>query len=182
MHLLNNPACAWRSTARLAAVAGNAPSRLMHLDVRSHSSGLCQALSQSNALGMWPCHFKQRSNFQTSTRPTGSRKNTKADAIAGSSETQPNCKQLLYVDALNYADNFFLVQPSHWEVAVARSEVQRFVAGARNSGFELTAYIDAAMPTEEAMSKWRSRREAEVQQGSRKVPVKMGTMLEEMFR
>ncbi|CAF0848131.1 unnamed protein product [Didymodactylos carnosus] len=88
--------------------------------------------------------------------------------------------RLLYVDALNYGKRFFRGR-NHWNVIAVRDEVDKFVTGARQSGYEVTAFLDAEIKTKEAHKKWRRRREDEVRKGWRDMPQGFTAILGDAF-
>lgn len=85
----------------------------------------------------------------------------------------------LYVDAVHFASYFF-VRKAHWDLRMAHAQVMRFAEAAKNSGYELTAYVDEAMPSDDA--KWKLAREDEVRTSLRTVPIHTPAMLAELFR
>ncbi|KAK3815321.1 MAG: hypothetical protein J3Q66DRAFT_344315 [Benniella sp.] len=90
-------------------------------------------------------------------------------------------KKLLYVDVLNFSASFF--QPNeHWCFRKARKKVADFVKHAKNADFEIKVFIDAFTESEEAINKWRQRRENEVRNGVRRLPQGMNTLLGELFK
>ena len=86
---------------------------------------------------------------------------------------------LLYVDVLNYSNDFFPI--SDWNVTRALARVKKFVAAAAKSGYSLKAFLDDTITSAEARSKWQRRRENEVLKGVKRVPHGMNVMLGEMF-
>lgn len=82
---------------------------------------------------------------------------------------------------MNFAKDFgFTVQT--WNLTHAQNRVRAFVDAAKNSGFTLTVFLDAGIQTDEAMEKWRSRREEEVRCEIRQVPQGQNVLLGDMFR
>ncbi|KAF9342109.1 hypothetical protein BGX34_008790, partial [Mortierella sp. NVP85] len=73
-------------------------------------------------------------------------------------------KKLLYIDILNFSASFFQVN-EHWCFRKARKKVADFVKHAKNADFEIKVFIDAFIESEEAINKWRQRREIEVRNG-----------------
>ncbi|KAG0277677.1 hypothetical protein BGZ96_002762, partial [Linnemannia gamsii] len=88
--------------------------------------------------------------------------------------------RLVYVDGLNYSDKFFKIG-DHWCFRQARKNVSKMVKHARESNIVLKVFIDAFIESDEAVQKWRSRREKEVRSRTRRMPQGMNVLLGEMF-
>ena len=101
--------------------------------------------------------------------------------LAGKTVKIGQQKKKLFVDILNYGGYFFTQGGCHWEVESALSKVEEFVKASKNSGYEMEVFIDAGIETEEAILKWRTRREMEVSKGERNMPQAMNVLLGEMF-
>lgn len=63
-----------------------------------------------------------------------------------------------------------------------RVQVTEFVKACRDAGWTVTVFLDAAIPSDEAQGKWRSRREVEVRRCKRDVPHGLNVLLAESFR
>ena len=90
--------------------------------------------------------------------------------------------KLLYVDGLNFADEFFQRDGSFWKLNEAQQLVKQFVQAAERSGWKMEVFIDAGMNSSEARQKWVERREADVRTGSLGVPPGIQMILGEMFK
>ncbi|KAG0287898.1 hypothetical protein BGZ96_008262, partial [Linnemannia gamsii] len=88
--------------------------------------------------------------------------------------------RLVYVDGMNYSDRFFTVG-DHWCFREARDNISKMVKHARESNIVLKVFLDAYIETDEAILKWRSRREKEVRDRIRNMPQAMNVLLGEMF-
>lgn len=87
----------------------------------------------------------------------------------------------LYVDALNYADVFFLSAGRRWDLREPTQNVGKFVAAARSAGIELKVFIDEASPSDEALGKWTTRRQKEVRNGEKRLPHGWSALLGDIF-
>ena len=76
----------------------------------------------------------------------------------------------LYIDALNYASNFFSMKKPYHRVNLAATKVRLFVDAAMASGFTVKTFIDATQATAEADMKWRTRRKKEVAKRIQNMP------------
>jgi hypothetical protein len=112
----------------------------------------------------------------TSWRPPASRGRPPQPGAAGVASS------LLYVDALNFADFFFDRVPRDWGLERPERLVRAFVRGASAAGLTLKAFIDMGIDTDEALGKWKKRREKEVRSGSKRVPHGMSVLLGDMLR
>ncbi|CDW88040.1 UNKNOWN [Stylonychia lemnae] len=90
-------------------------------------------------------------------------------------------RMLLYVDALNYSRRFFN-DSNFWNLKKPFIKIRRFVDAARKSGIDIEVYIDAGMQTKEALTKWRTRREAQVKKCEMNVPTCLSQIYGDMFR
>ncbi|KAK3815319.1 MAG: hypothetical protein J3Q66DRAFT_441455 [Benniella sp.] len=90
-------------------------------------------------------------------------------------------KRLLYIDILNFAASFFPVN-EHWSFRRARWQVVDFVRFAKNANYDIKVFIDASIESEEAINKWKKRRETEVRNGKRRFPQAMNTLLGDLFK
>ncbi|KAK5827716.1 hypothetical protein F5H01DRAFT_332115 [Linnemannia elongata] len=88
--------------------------------------------------------------------------------------------RLVYVDGMNYSDKFFTVG-DHWCFREARQNISKMVKHARESNIVLKVFLDAYIETDEALQKWRSRREKEVRLRTRNMPQAMNVLIGEMF-
>jgi hypothetical protein len=92
----------------------------------------------------------------------------------------------LIIDALNFLTDYFCRIPSPTTISakvtwsllpqLSRS-VQKLAESAKQSGFVLHFVVDAGWKTQEAADKWRKRREKEVRDGSRRLPLNTDTLL-----
>lgn len=92
----------------------------------------------------------------------------------------------LIVDALNYL-NFFTGGGRHqkdtsatlpWaQVAILRARTRGFVHACEESGFAAEFVVDAGWQTAETAAKWKGRREEEVREASRFLPLGMDVLL-----
>ena len=93
-----------------------------------------------------------------------------------------SCKTL-HVDGLNMKFFPFALKMDHHKcVDVAFCAVRQFVSAARESGYEIVAFIDGGKQTGETIKKWRQRREQEARSGKRGVPQGTSILLGDMFR
>lgn len=90
-------------------------------------------------------------------------------------------ENLLYVDVLNFSGYFFKIG-NHWSFKYANKKVEKFVKFAKNSNFKLKIFIDAFIKTDEAILKWKKRREEEVIKGFRNMAQGMNVLLGDLFR
>ena len=97
------------------------------------------------------------------------------------SNAPPIGEKLLYVDILNYSEAFF--QPhSRWNIKRSYENVKKFVAAVRKSNYKLKLFIDDSIATNEAIKKWRKRREKEVNKGEKRIPQGTSILLGDMFQ
>eukprot|EP00347_Sterkiella_histriomuscorum_P001643 403371235 len=89
--------------------------------------------------------------------------------------------QKLFVDALNYARNFFLNQ-NFWDLDSAQENVKRFVNAAIKTGYSVEVFIDDGQQSEEVVQKWIFRRELQVKTCKMEVPTCLTALIGEMFR
>ena len=66
------------------------------------------------------------------------------------------------MDGLNYLDSFFNPKGYHWNSDLAKIKIEKFVKAFSNSKYTLIVFIDAYFKTDEAILKWKSRREKEL--------------------
>jgi len=84
---------------------------------------------------------------------------------------------------LNYGRTFFKCTGEKWDTPqVAMKRVFKFVDAAKKSGWLIEAFIDAATVTNEAINKWKSRREKEVKNEERAMPQGCQSLLGDMFK
>ena len=93
----------------------------------------------------------------------------------------PTGEKLLYVDILNYSEAFFKPY-SRWNLKKSLEKVKQFVAAARKSNYKLKLFIDDSISTNEAVKKWRKRREREIIKGEKRVPQGTSVLLGDMFQ
>ncbi|KAF9912355.1 hypothetical protein EC991_011047 [Linnemannia zychae] len=88
--------------------------------------------------------------------------------------------RLVYVDGMNYSDRFFTVG-DHWCFRQAKENINKMVQHARESNIVLKVFLNAYIESDEAVHKWRERREKEVQNRTRNMPQAMNVLIGEMF-
>ncbi|KAI6659920.1 hypothetical protein LOD99_14260 [Oopsacas minuta] len=86
----------------------------------------------------------------------------------------------LHVDILNYSDDFFSFR--NWNLTTASKKVERFISAARKSGWILKVFIDAVIESDEALKKWRKRREKELSKCMKNMPQGTSTLIGDLFR
>ena len=79
-------------------------------------------------------------------------------------------KNRLFIDIFNFNAHFYTPNDCHWKIKEARAKVKAFVQAARDSGYDIEIFIDAALETEEAILKWKSRREKEILDEEKAMP------------
>ena len=90
-------------------------------------------------------------------------------------------KKLLYMDAANFIRKYFPFWEKQWNIKTANKRVRRFCTLAKKSGFTLVAFLDDNNVTQEAIRKWRKRRESEVKKKRRDVPQGAIRLVGDMF-
>lgn len=90
-------------------------------------------------------------------------------------------KKLLYVDGLNFSNDFGFVTKT-WTLNFPVVKIEKFVSAAKKSGWTLVVFIDAGIESAEALAKWRSRREEEVRREYRDVPQGLSVLMGDIFR
>ena len=95
--------------------------------------------------------------------------------------TTTSLRRRLYVDALNYAGYFFPISKS-WCMKKAFHRVKSFVVAAKNSGWQISVFIDNTAVSEEAQEKWKDRREADILNQRKNMPQGCSQLLGDMFR
>lgn len=90
-------------------------------------------------------------------------------------------RNLLYVDGLNYAEEFFPRDGSFWKLEEAQTLVNEFARAASHSGWHVEIFIDAGMSTKEARDKWHQRREDDVRLGTLGMPPGLQYLLGTMY-
>lgn len=90
-------------------------------------------------------------------------------------------RKLLYVDGLNFSNDFGFVTRT-WNLKKPVELISAFVQAAKKSGYTLKVFIDAGMESEEALKKWKTRREAEVRGEYKDVPQGLYILMGDMFR
>lgn len=93
----------------------------------------------------------------------------------------PNKKKLLYVDVLNYSNDFGFVTKT-WSLNFPITKIEKFVTAAKKAGWTLVVFIDAGIESAEALAKWKSRREEEVRREYRDVPQGLSVLVGDIFR
>jgi hypothetical protein len=103
-----------------------------------------------------------------------------------SNPEQPNLEQsnlkLLYIDILNFGNYFFDRTKYSWDLTVPFKKVQLFVKAMKQANFEIKIFIDEGLESEEAIDKWRSRRENEIKKEEKYMPQGMSIFLGDMFK
>jgi len=89
-------------------------------------------------------------------------------------------RKLLYVDVLNYSNDFGFTLKT-WNLGYPIIKIAQFVNAARRSKWDLVIFIDAGIESEEALEKWRSRREEEVKREYRDVPQGLSVLVGDIF-
>ena len=92
-----------------------------------------------------------------------------------------NDHKLLYVDALNFSENFGFVNRT-WSLKKPVAAITAFVEAAKSSGYLVKVFIDAGIDSEEAIAKWTARREEEVRGEYKDVPHGLSTLMGDIFR
>jgi hypothetical protein len=90
-------------------------------------------------------------------------------------------KKLLYVDGLNYSEQFGFVTRT-WSLKRPLERIAAFVKAATTSGYSLKVFIDAGIESEEAIAKWKARREEEVRGEYKDVPQGLSSLVGDIFR
>jgi len=88
----------------------------------------------------------------------------------------------LYIDALNYGNFFFAKTKFTWSLSDPYERVKLFVNACKKANLEIIVFIDESAETEEAIIKWKSRREKEVQNEEKYMPQGMSYFLGDMFK
>lgn len=112
-----------------------------------------------------------------------SNKNENSIEILSQTLENTSIKQnnLLYVDILNFTGSFFNTK-GRWNLKKAFASIEQFVKSARKSNYNLKIFIDGSIVSNEAIHKWRLRREKEILKGQKNVPHALSTLIGEMFR
>lgn len=90
-------------------------------------------------------------------------------------------RKLLYVDVLNFSNDFGFTTRT-WNLGNPVIKIAQFCNAARRSKWELVVFIDAGIESDEALTKWRSRREEEVKREYRDVPQGLSVLVGDIFR
>lgn len=90
-------------------------------------------------------------------------------------------KRKLYVDGLNFSSNFGF-RTRAWGLTFPMQQITKFVESLRAEGWEPTIFIDAGIESGEALTKWKSRRETEVETCQRDVPPCLSSLMGEIFK
>lgn len=89
----------------------------------------------------------------------------------------------LYVDGLNFSHKFgFTTKAFNLRKTGAKGKIREFVESLRRAGWSLTVFIDAGIESDEALDKWKSRREQEIEFCKREVPPCLSNLIGEMFK
>lgn len=88
----------------------------------------------------------------------------------------------IYMDALNYASVFFPYKISSLkELALGFKRIQEFSKRAKDSGLEITVFIDAGQVSQETQRKWEARKVLEIK-GKRRLPYGIDLLLSNGFQ
>lgn len=90
-------------------------------------------------------------------------------------------KKSLIVDGLNFSNDLGFVNQT-WNLGLPMQRIGEFVEAAKKSGYAIKIFIDAGIESEEAIAKWKSRREEEVRGEYRDVPQGLSTLMGDIFR
>jgi hypothetical protein len=90
-------------------------------------------------------------------------------------------RNLLYMDAMNFAREFFCHADHAASILGAHKKISSFCMAAEKSGWTVVAFIDMACVSEEAMTKWKQRREREIRMMERRMPQGMSLMMGDAF-
>lgn len=93
----------------------------------------------------------------------------------------------LYVDTLNYCQDFFKISSTNsvdWEqdLKLAKKKVLKFISAARKSNIYLEGFIDKSMSTQETVNKWKKRRERELVTGKCIKIANISILVGELFK
>ena len=106
------------------------------------------------------------------------------NAQTTSQRTQDKNKQkvkLLYVDTLTFATLFFPLGRK-WNITQSFKLVREFVEAGTKQGITLKCFINDCSKSQEAIGKYRKRREIEVIKGQKNIPQGLSILLGDMFR
>jgi len=88
----------------------------------------------------------------------------------------------LYIDVLNFG-NFFFDQASYnWSLNPPKQKIKAFCKALKKQGITAKLFIDESIESDEAINKWKTRREKEIIQGKKGVPQGMSTFIGDIFR
>lgn len=90
-------------------------------------------------------------------------------------------EKLLVIDILNFSSKFGFTNKV-WYLDDCDNKIKTFIEACKNSNYKIRIHIDASIQTEEAMEKWKSRRETEVNREQKDVPMCLSTIIGDMFR
>jgi len=88
----------------------------------------------------------------------------------------------LYIDALNFGNFFFAKTKYTWSMQDPYERVKLFVKACKNANLDISIFIDESVETDEAINKWKCRREKEVQNQEKFMPQGMSYFLGDMFK
>ena len=88
----------------------------------------------------------------------------------------------LYIDALNFGNFFFAKAKYSWDLKDPYERVKLFVKACEKNNLNIIIFIDESAETEEAINKWKTRREKEVQNEEKFMPQGMSYFLGDMFK
>jgi len=88
----------------------------------------------------------------------------------------------LYIDALNFGNFFFAKTKYSWSLIDPYNRVKLFVNACKDANLDIKIFIDESVETDEAINKWKSRREKEVQNEEKFMPQGMSYFLGDMFK
>jgi hypothetical protein len=90
--------------------------------------------------------------------------------------------KLLYIDALNFGNFFFDKASYNWSLYPPKQKIKAFIRALNKQGIKSKIFIDESVESEEAIQKWKTRREKEIIQEKKGVPQGMSTFLGDIFR
>jgi hypothetical protein len=88
----------------------------------------------------------------------------------------------LYIDALNFGNFFFAKTKYTWSLKDPYDRVKLFVDACKKANLDIIIFIDESVETDEAINKWKSRREKEVYNQEKYMPQGMSYFLGDMFK
>jgi hypothetical protein len=83
---------------------------------------------------------------------------------------------------LNFGNFFFAKTKYSWSLKDPYNRVKLFVNACKEAKLDIKIFIDESVETDEAINKWKSRREKEVQNEEKFMPQGMSYFLGDMFK